>query len=109
MTSRWHRICHRLCAWIYYERITVLYPERLIKEGPVLYVGLHRNGAVDGFIYHQAVPRGVFLISTQLRRHFFSRLFSLESGSQEAKTPKTAAGTTLQFNSAWTYLALVEH
>jgi 1-acyl-sn-glycerol-3-phosphate acyltransferase len=75
MTSLWYRFCHWLCAKIYYERITVLNPERLIKEGPVLYVGLHRNGAVDGFIYHQAVPRGVFLISTQLRRHFFSRLF----------------------------------
>jgi 1-acyl-sn-glycerol-3-phosphate acyltransferase len=75
MTSLWYRFCHWLCAKIYYERITVLNPERLIKEGPVLYVGLHRNGAVDGFIYHQAVQRGVFLISTQLRRHFFSRLF----------------------------------
>jgi len=41
----------------------------------VLYVVLHRNGAVDGFVYHQVAPRGVFLISTQLLRSFFSRLF----------------------------------
>jgi 1-acyl-sn-glycerol-3-phosphate acyltransferase len=75
MSVLWYRCCHWLCARIYYQRITVLNPERLPAEGPVLYVGLHRNGAVDGFVYHQAVARGVFLISTQLRRRFFSRLF----------------------------------
>ncbi|MEO5913414.1 MAG: 1-acyl-sn-glycerol-3-phosphate acyltransferase [Luteolibacter sp.] len=71
----WYRCCHWLCARIYFDRITVLNPELLPADGPVLYVGLHRNGAVDGFIYHQVVPRGVFLISTQLRRSFFARLF----------------------------------
>lgn len=40
-----------------------------------MFVGLHRNGAVDGFIYHQLVPRGVYLVSTQLLRSFFARLF----------------------------------
>ncbi|MEO5712438.1 MAG: 1-acyl-sn-glycerol-3-phosphate acyltransferase [Luteolibacter sp.] len=75
-TSRaWYRFCHWLCARIYFERITVLNPERLVDKGPVLYAGLHRNGAVDGFIYHQVVPRGVFLISTQLLRSIFARLF----------------------------------
>lgn len=92
MTSHWYRICHRLCAWIYYEHITVLNPECLIKEGPVLYVGLHRNGAVDGFIYHQAVPRGVFLISTQLRRHFFSRLFFSGIGIARSKDTEDGGG-----------------
>ncbi len=74
MTRLWYACCHWLCAR-YFERITVLHPERLPESGPTLYVGLHRNGAVDGFVYHQAVPRGVFLISTQLRRSFFARLF----------------------------------
>jgi 1-acyl-sn-glycerol-3-phosphate acyltransferase len=71
----WYAGCHWLCARIYFERITVLHPERVPENGPTLYVGLHRNGAVDGFIYRQVVPRGVFLISTQLRRSFFARLF----------------------------------
>lgn len=75
MTSTWYRGCHWLCARIYYERITVLHAERVPAEGPVLFIGLHRNGAVDGFIYHQVVPRGVFLVSTQLLRSFFARLF----------------------------------
>jgi 1-acyl-sn-glycerol-3-phosphate acyltransferase len=53
----------------------VLHPECLPPAGPALYVALHRNGAVDGFVYHQVVPRGIFLVSTQLLRGFFARLF----------------------------------
>jgi len=75
ISAAWYRCGHWFCAHIYFERITVRNPERLPVDGPVLCVGLHRNGAVDGFIYHQAVPRGVFLVSTQLLRSFFARLF----------------------------------
>jgi 1-acyl-sn-glycerol-3-phosphate acyltransferase len=75
MNRLWYRCCHWLCVRIYFERATVLHPERLSEGGPALYVGLHRNGAVDGFVYHQVVRRGVFLVSTQLLRGFFARLF----------------------------------
>jgi 1-acyl-sn-glycerol-3-phosphate acyltransferase len=71
----WHRHFHRLCVALYYSRVTVLHPERLPKEGAVLLLGLHRNGAVDGFIYHGIWPRTVFMISTQLRRSLIGRMF----------------------------------
>ncbi len=80
----WYRCCHWLCAHVYFERITVVYPECVAADdpaqltklgGPTLYVVLHRNGAVDGFVYHQVVPRGIYLVSTQLLRGFFGRLF----------------------------------
>jgi 1-acyl-sn-glycerol-3-phosphate acyltransferase len=41
----------------------------------VLYLGLHRNGAVDGFVYDSVLRDPTFLISTQLRRNLFARLF----------------------------------
>ena len=75
MNALWYRWCHRLCARSYFERLTVLHPERVPAGGPALYVLLHRNGAVDGFVYHQVVPRGIYLISTQLLRGVFTRLF----------------------------------
>jgi 1-acyl-sn-glycerol-3-phosphate acyltransferase len=75
MKQLWYRCWHWLCVRSYFEWLTVLHPERLPQAGPVLYVGLHRNGAVDGFVYHQVVPRGVFLVSTQLLRGLFARLF----------------------------------
>lgn len=75
MNRFWYQCCHWLCARSYFERITVLHRERLPDGGPALYVVLHRNGAVDGFVYHQVVPRGIYLISSQLLRSRFSRLF----------------------------------
>jgi 1-acyl-sn-glycerol-3-phosphate acyltransferase len=64
-----------LLARLYYHRIRVIHPERLPAAGPVLYLGLHRNGAVDGFVYGTHLPRAVFMISAQLRRNAIGRLF----------------------------------
>jgi len=75
MKELWYCCWHWLCARTYFERITVLHREGLPADGPVLYVVLHRNGAVDGFVYRRVLPRAVFLISTQLLRSFFARLF----------------------------------
>lgn len=55
-----------------------------------MFIGLHRNGAVDGFIYHQLVPRGVFLVSTQLLRSFFARLFFCGIGVARKKDNEDA-------------------
>ena len=43
--------------------------------GPTLYVALHRNGAVDGYVYKSVIPHANFLISVQLRRSLIGRLF----------------------------------
>jgi 1-acyl-sn-glycerol-3-phosphate acyltransferase len=66
---------YRFIKIVYFERITVIHPERLPRTGPVLYLGLHRNGAVDGFVYDQVLHHPVFMISTQLRKNWFARLF----------------------------------
>ncbi len=66
---------YRLIKIVYFEHITLIHPERLPRTGPVLYLGLHRNGAVDGFVYNQALDNPVFMISTQLRKNWFARLF----------------------------------
>lgn len=75
MGRTWYRLCHWLCGYAYYDRITVNHRERLPAAGPVLYLGTHRNGAVDGFVYHQMAPRSEFLISTQLLRSTWARVF----------------------------------
>jgi 1-acyl-sn-glycerol-3-phosphate acyltransferase len=60
---------------LYYRSVAVLHLERLPPSGPVLYLGLHRNGAVDGFVYSSLLPRAVFMVSAQLRRGVLGRLF----------------------------------
>ncbi|HKW09452.1 MAG TPA: 1-acyl-sn-glycerol-3-phosphate acyltransferase [Gemmatimonadaceae bacterium] len=76
MPELWYRALLHVVARIYYRRVRVV---RLTPfpagERPVLYVGLHRNGAVDGILYKSAFPRAVFLISRQLVRSWFARLF----------------------------------
>ncbi len=71
----WHQWLYRFITGVYFERITLIHPERLPLAGPVLYLGLHRNGAVDGFVYDQVLRHPVFMISTQLRKNWFSRMF----------------------------------
>jgi 1-acyl-sn-glycerol-3-phosphate acyltransferase len=71
----WHQWLYRFIKTFYFERITLIHPERLPRAGPVLYLGLHRNGAVDGYVYDQVLHHPVFMISTQLRKNWFARLF----------------------------------
>jgi len=71
----WRRLLYWLIARVYFARITVLESGRQPRKGPVLYLGLHRNGAVDGFVYHHALRGPTFMISTQLRKSWFARLF----------------------------------
>lgn len=69
------RMMSMVLVGLYYHRIRILHPERLPTDGPVLYLGLHRNGAVDGFVYDSLLPRAVFMISSQLRRNPLGRLY----------------------------------
>jgi 1-acyl-sn-glycerol-3-phosphate acyltransferase len=65
----------RLIDAVYFERIALVRPDHLPRSGPVLYLGLHRNGAVDGFVYARVLRNPVFLISTQLRKNWLARIF----------------------------------
>src|SRR5262245_905559 len=68
---RWLQLA---CTHLYLERVTVLGAEHLPRRGPALYVGLHRNGAIDGFLHRRVLHDPVFLISAQWTRGL-SRLF----------------------------------
>ena len=71
----WRRWFYRFVTGVYFQRVTLLHPERLPKSGPILYLGLHRNGAVDGFVYDRVLRAPVFMISTQLRKNWLARMF----------------------------------
>jgi 1-acyl-sn-glycerol-3-phosphate acyltransferase len=81
----WHRLFPRFCGRVYFRTLSVRGVEHAPPAGPVLWLGLHRNGAVDGFAYSAALRRPwVFLISTQLRKNFLARIFF--SGIAVART-----------------------
>lgn len=72
--SAWHHFLYSSAVGVYYRHIRVIGREHLPSGGPVLYAMLHRNGAIDGMVYHAVFPRATFLISTQLNRSLFGRL-----------------------------------
>ena len=53
-----------------------IYGPASVERGPVLYVGFHRDGAVDGWVYDIALRgRAEFLIAANLVKNPISRLF----------------------------------
>jgi len=80
VSDRWYlALCH-LLSRVYYRRVRVVDTREVVAEreparAATLYVGLHRNGAVDGLIYKRVFPRATFLISSQLTRSALGRIF----------------------------------
>lgn len=69
----WFRVLYASMAHFAFRRIRVVGCSLPSKE-PVLYVCLHRNGALDGAVYGQAVPHAQRTLSSQLRRGMLARM-----------------------------------
>ena len=95
MSGQWHRALHRFVVRLFFDRVSVLGAENLPTDGGVLLLGLHRNGAVDGFVYHMLAPQAVFMISVQLRRSLLGRIFfggiEVARDKDRGKSPGAAA------------------
>src|SRR5687767_2526816 len=72
---KWHSLFHAFLRRLYFSRLAVRGAEHVPAEGPVLAVCLHRNGAVDGFVYRGALPRVTYMVKAALRRSLIGRIF----------------------------------
>jgi 1-acyl-sn-glycerol-3-phosphate acyltransferase len=68
------RIVWGLIRLVSFRRVRIVHAERLPRAGPVLFVGLHRNGVLDGAPYLQVAPTARFVISAQWHRSPIGRL-----------------------------------
>ncbi len=73
--SAWHRWFQGVIRALYYSRVTIQGREHLPSSGPLLLVMLHRNGAVDGFVYRALWPKICYTLKANLRRSLFGRIF----------------------------------
>lgn len=73
LRSLWFSTLYRNMARFAFRRIEAS-GVSLPAQGPVLYVCLHRNGALDGIVYRQIVPRARATLSSQLRRSMWMRM-----------------------------------
>ena len=63
-----------LVAKLFTGRVRVTGCELVPKVGPILFVGRHRAGLMDGWLYAHALPRPtVFVIAARLRRQLLLR------------------------------------
>jgi 1-acyl-sn-glycerol-3-phosphate acyltransferase len=75
LASAWHGWFQALIRALYYSRITVHGREHLPSQGPLLLVMLHRNGAVDGFVYRALWPEICYTLKANLRKSLLGRVF----------------------------------
>jgi 1-acyl-sn-glycerol-3-phosphate acyltransferase len=73
--SAWHVWFHALIRAVYYSRIKVHGREHLPASGPLLLLLLHRNGAVDGFLYRTLWPQICYTLKANLRKSLLGRVF----------------------------------
>lgn len=76
---RWYRFVAWFLSHFYYSSIIFvdLHGHRvgpLDDKIPTILLSSHRNGAADGWVVSQLLPRGQFLAAVQLLRSFFLRL-----------------------------------
>jgi 1-acyl-sn-glycerol-3-phosphate acyltransferase len=95
--SRLHRLVYRLAAAALFDRI-VIRGEVPESSGPILFVGLHRNGAIDGIAYLPAAPKAAYLLSAQLHRSIWLR--ALFPGIAVARQKDRARGMEADNRSA---------
>lgn len=75
MPALWYRALLGTATRVYYRRVAVVGDPPPPHEAPILWVGLHRNGAVDGMLYLRVAPRATFLVAARLLRLPLARLF----------------------------------
>lgn len=72
---RWHSLFHAFIRRLYFSRVRVIGAAQVPSAGPVLAVCLHRNGAVDGFVYRRALPAVQYMVKATLRKRLIGRCF----------------------------------
>jgi 1-acyl-sn-glycerol-3-phosphate acyltransferase len=73
--SAWHGWFQGLIHALYYSRVSVHGRGHLPSSGPLLMVMLHRNGAVDGFVYRALWPEICYTLKANLRKSLLGRIF----------------------------------
>ena len=72
---KWHIIFQAFIRQLYFSRVEVRGADQIPATGPVLALCLHRNGAVDGFVYRKVLPQVAFMIKATLRQGLMGKLF----------------------------------
>ena len=105
--SRFARLSQRLVAFFvarvwYRTRLHGAVP----REGPTVFVALHRNGAVDGWVHLSAIGGdAVFLVAANLKRNPLIRLLAVGIPVERAKDKRDRSGNPAALQAAADWVA----
>ena len=71
----WQTLFYAFIRRLYYSRITLIGAKHTPDMGATLVLCLHRNGAVDAFVYRAAVPGITYLVRAKLSRGTIGKVF----------------------------------
>jgi len=75
LKKAWYNGFITVITLVYFRKISLYGKENIPANGAVLFIGLHKNGAVDGFVYNRVLSPVTFMLAAQLRRNPIIRLF----------------------------------
>lgn len=70
----WQWSYAQVCSFLYFHKVS-LKGDPEVPEGPVLFLGTHRNGILDALIYSNVLGRMTFVMAKRLHKNVLGRLF----------------------------------
>lgn len=61
-------------SFLYFHKVALV-GEETVPDGPVLFLGTHRNGILDALVYSNVLGRMTFVMAKRLHKSFAGRLF----------------------------------
>lgn len=100
----WQWSYAQICTFLYFDRVTLV-GEADVPEGPVLFLGTHRNGILDALIYSNVLGRMTFVLAKRLHKTLPGRIFFGGIGVVREKDDATRDGNRKALKLCRTYLA----
>ncbi|SDR42089.1 1-acyl-sn-glycerol-3-phosphate acyltransferase [Rhizobiales bacterium GAS191] len=102
--ERWtQRLVARFVGKVWYD--TLLHG-RIPERVPTIFVGLHRNGAIDGYVHLSALGGDIlFLVAANLRRNPLTRLLAVGISVERAKDKRDRSNNPAAIDAAAHWVA----
>lgn len=69
----WQWSYAQVCSFLYFHKVSKVGTK--VPEGPVLFLGTHRNGILDALVYSNVLGRMTFVLAKRLHGNILGRLF----------------------------------
>ena len=104
----WQWSYAQICTFLYFDRVTLV-GEASVPEGPVLFLGIHRNGILDALVYSNVLGRMTFVLAKRLHKTLPGRILFGGIGVVRDKDDATRDGNRKALKLCRTYLAHGRH